>query len=121
MDGTDTTVLGDQLSPINETDYEYDYLDSVNNFNWNELIPTTIVYAITLILGISGNLLIIITISKYRRMKSITNTFLASLASADLLLVLVCTPVKFYFYNTLCEMMKEDLLGGIIGFFQVNW
>lgn len=38
--------------------------------------------------------LIIFTIARYRRLKTITNIFLASLASADLLLVIICVPVN---------------------------
>ena len=38
--------------------------------------------------------LIIFTIARYRRLKTITNLFLASLASADLLLVIICVPVN---------------------------
>ncbi|CAA9994165.1 unnamed protein product, partial [Nesidiocoris tenuis] len=51
----DAFALDDILSPssssvypVNDTEYDYDYADSVNQFNWNELVPTTIVYAITL-------------------------------------------------------------------------
>ena len=45
-------------------------------------------------LGVLGNLLIILTVMQKRSFKSPTNTFLASLASTDLLLILICTPVK---------------------------
>ncbi|CAH0562013.1 unnamed protein product [Brassicogethes aeneus] len=63
-------------------------------FNWNELIPTLMVYGVTLVLGITGNCLMIITTFRYRRMLSVTNVFLSSLASSDLLLILFCIPVK---------------------------
>lgn len=46
------------------------------------------------ILGLVGNVLIIFTTLRYRKMKSTTNVFLASLASADLLLIVFCVPVK---------------------------
>ncbi|CAG9855082.1 unnamed protein product [Phyllotreta striolata] len=71
------------------------YEDSFNrNFNWNELLPTLIVYSVTFILGLTGNILIIFTTFKYRRMKSVTNVFLSSLACSDLILIIVCIPVK---------------------------
>ncbi|GFG37653.1 hypothetical protein Cfor_02016, partial [Coptotermes formosanus] len=76
------------------TDYVYDYEESHNIFNWSELIPTLVVYGATMVIGIAGNSLIIFTICRYRRMKSTTNVFLASLASADLLLIIICIPVK---------------------------
>lgn len=46
------------------------------------------------VLGLVGNVLIVFTTARYRKMKSTTNVFLASLASADLLLILFCIPVK---------------------------
>ena len=50
--------------------------------------------SLTLLLGVTGNLLIIFAILGYRKMKSPTNVFLASLAFADLLLCVLCLPVK---------------------------
>lgn len=38
--------------------------------------------------------LIVFTIARFRRLKTITNIFLASLATADLLLVTICVPVN---------------------------
>ena len=73
---------------------DYDYDESHTIFNWSELIPTLVVYGTTMVIGIAGNSLIIFTICHYRRMKSTTNVFLASLASADLLLIIICIPVK---------------------------
>ncbi|XP_069178673.1 QRFP-like peptide receptor isoform X2 [Procambarus clarkii] len=81
--------------PVEDYDiYEYDLDESLNTYYWDELLPPLTVYVITLLLGILGNSLIIYTISRYNGMKSTTNVFLASLASADLLLILVCVPVK---------------------------
>lgn len=86
-------------------DYDYDVQESFNTYIWEELVPTLVVYILTLVIGVTGNFLIIFTIARYRRMKSITNVFLASLASADLLLILVCIPVKvrnFIYIYILC-------------------
>lgn len=77
-----------------EEDYDYDMEASHNIFFWEELLPTLIVYCLTFVLGLVGNVLIVFTISRYRKMKSTTNVFLASLASADLLLIVFCIPVK---------------------------
>ncbi|XP_068227617.1 somatostatin receptor type 5-like isoform X2 [Palaemon carinicauda] len=74
--------------------YDYDPAESFNTYYWDELLPPLIVYVLTLLLGIIGNSLIIYTIFRYNGMKSTTNVFLASLASADLLLILLCVPVK---------------------------
>ncbi|CAH1121030.1 unnamed protein product [Ceutorhynchus assimilis] len=72
-----------------------DEIDTNNSiFYWAELIPTLIVYGFSFILGLTGNGLIIFTTFRYRRMHSVTNIFLSSLASSDLLLIIFCIPVK---------------------------
>lgn len=75
------------------TSPDYDY-PIVTDPPLEELIPVSIVYGFTLIVGILGNGLVIFSVSRYEQMMTITNTFLLSLASADLLLVIVCVPVK---------------------------
>ncbi|CAL4123113.1 unnamed protein product, partial [Meganyctiphanes norvegica] len=74
--------------------YEYDYEAALDTYYWTELAPALAVYAITYVVGVVGNVLIIFTICRYRRLKSTTNVFLASLSSADLVLILICIPVK---------------------------
>ena len=71
----------------------YDY--EINNSPpIEELVPVSLAYGSTLLLGIAGNVLVIFSVSRYEQMMTITNIFLLSLASADLLLLLVCVPVK---------------------------
>ena len=74
--------------------YYYDYEESVNNIPIEEIVPVAIVYGLTLILGVVGNTLVIVSILRIRRMRNVTNIFLMSLASADLVLVLICVPIK---------------------------
>ncbi|XP_046543503.1 QRFP-like peptide receptor [Haliotis rubra] len=75
-------------------DYHYDYLSSVETVPLAELIPVATLYSLMLMCGMLGNVLVIFSILRYRCMRNITNTFLLSLASADLLLVVICIPVK---------------------------
>lgn len=92
------TSLGANISDNSSYDdyyeYYYDYDDSINNIPLDELVPVTLTYSLTLLLGLVGNCLVIFSISYYRRMRTVTNVFLLSLASADLLLVLICVPIK---------------------------
>ncbi|KAK8763819.1 hypothetical protein V5799_033574 [Amblyomma americanum] len=85
------------LSATEEEDLpeDYDYEESAWRFDLADLVPTAVVYGATLLLGLVGNLLIVYTVARFPRMRSISNLFLASLASADLLIVLLCVPVKF--------------------------
>ena len=59
---------------------------------WHPYI--VIIFSITFIMGILGNILIIIAVAKKMTIKSPTNTFLASLATTDLILITICLPVK---------------------------
>ena len=82
------------LSAVTD-DYEaYEYPDYDLGPPVEEVLPVALVYGLTLVLGIVGNVLVIFSIAWYRRMRSVTNIFLTSLASADLLLVLICVPIK---------------------------
>ena len=57
--------------------------------------------SLTFLLGVVGNTLIVVAVGGYRKMKSSTNIFLASLAIADLLFCLICIPVKVSNPNTI--------------------
>lgn len=87
-------VIMENISDINSSYFDYDADLSFTYFFYEELIPVAIVYGITLVVGLIGNLLIIYTVMSFRRMRTISNVFLASLATADLLVVLICVPVK---------------------------
>ncbi|KAG8226135.1 hypothetical protein J437_LFUL005796 [Ladona fulva] len=111
-----TDAEGDQSSEGKKEEYDYDYdLDAaLSTFNWAELVPALVVYSLTFVAGVTGNFLIIMATtscckgafggieSRYGmasasgrlQTPSPTNVFLASLASADLLLILICIPVK---------------------------
>ncbi|CAF0727080.1 unnamed protein product [Rotaria sp. Silwood1] len=51
-----------------------------------------IFYTIILLVGIIGNILVIIIVTKYRDMRNATNLLLANLSIADLFHLLFCTP-----------------------------
>ena len=94
----------EQFDYTNSSDYYYDYnnLDkSLSPDELKEYIPIAICYGIIFLLGITGNSLVIYCIAKYKRMKSITNQLLLSLACADLLLTLICVPIKVSVIRTL--------------------
>ena len=86
-------------------DYDYDASDLVPV---EELIPVAIVYGFTMIFGVIGNTLVIVSVARFKKMQNVTNMFLLSLASADLLLVLICVPVKVH-YLLCCKMRCEYL------------
>ena len=91
MDVTNAPLYGTTNGSTNFTDYDYEI---VYNLPLEELVPNAFFYGATLLLGLIGNILVIFSVSRFEQMMTITNTFLLSLATADLLLVLVCVPVK---------------------------
>ena len=92
-------------------DYVYEYGNESMTVPLEEL-PVGIIYGMTFLLGITGNTLVIISALRYRRMQNVTNIFLISLASADLLLVALCVPIKVrawqnYIVNRVHEKNQE--------------
>ena len=92
----DTPSHNLDVNLTNETDYyyDYDYDESVNNIPIEEIVPVSIVYGLTLLLGVTGNTLVILAILRIQRMRNVTNTFLISLATSDLMILLFCLPIK---------------------------
>lgn len=82
------------LDPYDDQYYDYDYEADPENIPLDQLVPVSIVYGITMILGLLGNSLVIFSVAKFKKMQNVTNMFLLSLATADLLLVMVCVPIK---------------------------
>ncbi|XP_043785662.1 QRFP-like peptide receptor isoform X3 [Apis laboriosa] len=76
---------------------DYDINDSLSHFDWAELGPVLVVYSLTFFLGLIGNV-VIIGSTLCPRLRPLpatpTNVFLGGLATADLLLILFCIPVK---------------------------
>ncbi|XP_026675318.1 QRFP-like peptide receptor isoform X3 [Ceratina calcarata] len=76
---------------------DYDINESFSRFDWAELAPVLVVYSLTFCLGLIGNV-VIIGSTLCPRLRPLpatpTNVFLGGLATADLLLILFCIPVK---------------------------
>ncbi|XP_071568210.1 QRFP-like peptide receptor isoform X3 [Temnothorax nylanderi] len=86
-----------QSNSTNMTDFpDYDINDSFNLFDWGELAPVVVIYTLTFFLGLIGNVIIIgSTLCRLRPLPATpTNVFLGGLATADLLLIIFCIPVK---------------------------
>ena len=94
LNETDKNFTGDNYSDYYGYYYEYDFSSEAYDIPLEEIIPVSLVYGLTLLLGLVGNGLVIFSIVWYKRMRSVTNMFLTSLATADLLLVLICVPIK---------------------------
>ncbi|XP_076441094.1 cholecystokinin receptor-like [Babylonia areolata] len=93
--------------------YEYDYDVSVSTLPLNDVVVNGVGYGLVLVLGLVGNILVVVSVARYRRMHNVTNIFLLSLASADLLLVCICVPVKFTGFITFTWRLGEVMCKGV--------
>ena len=84
----------DLKEAFSEADYESPVEEEMDDEVDIEMIVVILVYGVTFLLGSVGNTLVIVGIAKFKKMHSVTNIFLVSLASADLLLILTCIPFK---------------------------
>lgn len=72
-------------------DCDYPIEESVNV---QDVLPLGVMYALVFLFGIFGNIAVIIGVAKYKKLRSTTNYYLASLSTSDLFLVLFCVPVQ---------------------------
>ncbi|GFO10800.1 Elevenin receptor 1 [Plakobranchus ocellatus] len=99
IDSNDSANLSSNGTTDDMYEYIYD-LDAIDYIPLEDALPVTFTYSLTLLVGLVGNILVIFSILYYRRMRTTTNVFLLSLASADLLLILLCVPIKVSEINT---------------------
>ncbi len=66
---------------------------NIINFNLFELF-VIIFSSFVFVLGIVGNLLVVIVVLKNSHMKTITNMFIVNLAIGDFLVILICLPTS---------------------------
>lgn len=62
-------------------------------------VYVTILNALVFIVGVLGNVLVLLTIIRMKEMRNTMNYFLCSLSAADLLVLLICQPsamLEFY-------------------------
>lgn len=109
---------GEKQFPFGEAygDEPYDYLDSLydnagddeNSFLYfgdlsqlrkpwltkAEFIPTVVIYGLAFLVGIVGNSLVIFAIVSDIKQRTNTTVFLLSLATSDILFLLVCVPYE---------------------------
>ncbi|XP_030851667.1 C-C chemokine receptor type 1-like [Strongylocentrotus purpuratus] len=94
---TNDTDVDDPTAWASSYSSSYDYdnsLDLLTN------VPVFAVYAITFLVGMTGNLLVIFAVVKSRRLHNVTCFFLANLAVADLLTVVFLIPLQIIVHSS---------------------
>ena len=87
-----------QCPPGADLDYQYCvYQEDLTPIrqSWAEdsaFLPTTIVYSLAFVLGVTGNTLVMFALLGDRKARNVTSSFLVSLALADMVFLLVCVP-----------------------------
>lgn len=84
-----------------------------------ELAIRITLYAVIFLMSVGGNILIIVVLGLSRRLRTVTNAFLLSLAVSDLLLAVACMPFTllpnlmgtFIFGTVICKAVSY-LMGG---------
>ncbi|XP_052778426.1 prolactin-releasing peptide receptor-like [Mya arenaria] len=78
------------------------------------VISSTVLYSVIFLVGILGNLLVVLVITCSRRMKTAVNVYLVNLCVADLLVITICMPSAlvdlfakevWYFGPVLCKLV----------------
>lgn len=65
-----------------------------------------ILYSLIFFLSVFGNLLIIVVLTVNKRMRTVTNTFLLSLAVSDLMMAVICMP-----FTLVPSILKDFIFG----------
>jgi hypothetical protein len=67
--------------------------NSTEDYVWLPGLQTSacIIYSVILFVGIIGNVLVIVIVTRYRDMRNATNLLLTNLSIADLFLLIFCT------------------------------
>lgn len=66
-------------------------------------------YTTILLLAVTGNALVILTLVQNRRMRTITNVFLLNLAVSDILLGVLCMP-----FTLIGTLLRDFVFGGVM-------
>lgn len=65
-----------------------------------------LLYALIFFVSVIGNLLIIVVLMANKRMRTVTNTFLLSLAVSDLMMAVFCMP-----FTLIPNILKDFIFG----------
>lgn len=82
---------------------------SMSQFSDLHQIIRILLYCLIFLLSILGNSLVITVLIRNKRMRTVTNTFLLSLAVSDLMLCLFCMP-----FTLIPNLLKDFIFGGAV-------
>ena len=92
-------------------------------------LAACVFYSLILLVGVTGNILVIVIVMKYRDMRNATNLLLMNLSVADLFLLVFCIADGYqHLYGKdkhrlgrfMCKEMNEKVSFDLFSVFQVN-
>ncbi|KAK3092102.1 hypothetical protein FSP39_025173 [Pinctada imbricata] len=95
---------------LSEDDYLDDVISHITPKDWEWVFA--VVYLLTFLLGITGNILVCFAIWRNRTMRTVTNIFILNLAVGDLVVLIICLPPTFiqdvtetwFFGHAMCKI-----------------
>jgi hypocretin (orexin) receptor 2 len=96
-------------STINLSNHTNTFTLSLGFYDWCLILISLTIFLI----GLIGNLLVIVVVIKNAQMRTITNLFIVNLAIGDFLVILICLPTtminditgNWWFGLTMCKVM----------------
>ena len=101
--GVTTMFSNSSLSSDNTTMVANTTTDPPYNHRTYFLVLVTIFKVITFIVGVVGNIMVMVVVKKNMNMRNSTNMFLVNLSVADLAVMIFCVP------SNLTEMFGKDV------------
>ncbi|XP_046511736.1 cholecystokinin receptor type A [Equus quagga] len=113
MDVDDSLLVnGSNIPPPCELGVENETLSCLNeprpSREWQPAVQI-LLYSLIFLLSVLGNTLVITVLIRNKRMRTVTNIFLLSLAVSDLMLCLFCMP-----FNLIPNLLKDFIFGSAV-------
>ncbi|KAG7262200.1 hypothetical protein CRUP_036179 [Coryphaenoides rupestris] len=120
MNSTDLNRILCNFGIRNLSDCESEYKDSRPEPKDINKSVRIVLYSLIFLLSLLGNSLIITVLVRNRRMRTVTNLFLLSLAASDLMVALVCIP-----FTLIPNLMRDFIFGAgmckLVMYFMGEW
>ena len=106
-------LFGDELNKVDDFDH----------FDFSPLsIALIVLYSLVFVIGLLGNVCVIIILIKFKSMRTLTNVFLVNLTVGDILVILICVPLtlgntvyrKWVYGGVMCKLLPF-IQGSAIG------
>ncbi|XP_014676640.1 PREDICTED: neuropeptide Y receptor type 2-like [Priapulus caudatus] len=80
-------------------------------------VGLVVAYGVVFLIGLVGNILVFLTVARYRSMRTLTYTFLVNLAVGDIMVVVVCMPLTLG-YTVYRAWLYGDVMCRLMPFVQ---